>query len=207
MKACTCSRIVMPALVAGSLAVGASSLRAETSASTGAQPAPIILAQAAGNPESPGGPNAQTAAKNADHFFAQNAALSDMVEVTASELAQQKASAARVKSFADQMVKDHTQASNRLNKIAKAKGWSLPTQIDPTHSTAISNLQKQEGADFDRGYMTMMVADHELAVKLFEKEAKDGKDPEAKAHATALLPDLKKHLQMAKSIQGEMKKK
>ena len=129
MKACTCSRIVMPALVAGSLAVGASSLRAETSASTGAQPAPIILAQAAGNPESPGGPNAQTAAKNADHFFAQNAALSDMVEVTASKLAQQKASAPRVKSFADQMVKDHTQASTRLSTIAKAKGWSLPTQI------------------------------------------------------------------------------
>jgi putative membrane protein len=201
------SRILTPALAAGVVAIGASSLRAESSVHAVSHPVGIILAQAAGNPESPGGPNAQTAAKNADHFFAQNAALSDMVEVTASKLAQQKASSPKVKSFADHMVKDHTQASMRLSTIAKAKGWSLPTQIDPTHSTAISNLQKQEGAEFDRSYMTMMVADHELAVKLFEKEAKDGKDSEAKAHAAALLPNLKEHLQMAKSIQGELKKK
>jgi putative membrane protein len=82
----------------------------------------------------------------------------------------------------------------------------LPTQIDPTHATAIETLQKTEGAAFDRGYMKLMVADHELAVELFEKQAKDGKDPDTKAHATALLPGLRKHREMAKTISAQLPK-
>jgi len=189
----------LPAFTAGALSVlAASSLHAAPQ---------ILLAQAAGNTESPGGPNAQTAAQSVDHFFAQNAALSDMVEITASRLAQKKATSPSVKSFADHMVMDHTEASMRLQKIAAAKNWSLPTEIDPTHASAINTLQNTEGAAFDRGYMTMMVADHELAVKMFEKADKDAKDPDARAHASALLPGLQKHLEMAKSINGELTKK
>jgi putative membrane protein len=192
-------RKTVTVLAAGTLSVmGVSNLHAAPE---------ILLAQAAGNPESPGGPNAETAAKSADHFFAQNAALTDMVEIATGQLAQKKASSANVKSFADHMVKDHTDASMRLKKIAAAKNWSLPTQIDPTHATAIETLQKTEGATFDRGYMKTMVADHQLAVKLFEKEAKDGKDPDTKAHATAMLPALQKHLEMAKTINAELTKK
>jgi putative membrane protein len=199
MKSRNFLRKILPVFAAGALsALAAGSLHA----------APLmLLAQAAGNTESPGGPNAQTAAQNLDHFFAQNAALSDMVEITASQLAQKKATSASVKSFADHMVSDHMEASMRLQKIAAAKNWSLPTEIDPTHATAINTLQNTEGATFDRGYMTMMVADHELAVKMFEKAAKDAKDPDAKAHASALLPGLQKHLEMAKSINAELIRK
>ena len=54
--------------------------------------------------------------------------------------------------------------------------------------------------------MKMMVADHKKTVSLFEKEAKSGKDPELKQFAATLLPDLQKHLQMAESVEAEVKK-
>jgi putative membrane protein len=49
------------------------------------------------------------------------------------------------------------------------------------------------------------VKDHEKDVKEFEEEAKDGSDADVKAWANKTLPTLKKHLELAKEIQGKLK--
>jgi putative membrane protein len=45
-----------------------------------------------------------------------------------------------------------------------------------------------------------MIEDHEQDIAKFEKEARSGKDPDARAFASATLPTLKSHLSMIRSI-------
>jgi putative membrane protein len=50
-----------------------------------------------------------------------------------------------------------------------------------------------------------MVDNHEADVQLFESQAADDSDPDAKAFAAKTLPTLKKHLDMIKAIQAKMR--
>lgn len=135
----------------------------------------------------------------ADAKFIEQAALSGMAEVASSELAAKKASSDQVKTFAKQMVDEHRKSNEQLMSLAQARGVTPPTQVDREHQRAMEKLEKLSGAEFDREYMAMQAKDHRKAVQLYEKQAKDGKDPELKSFAQAQLPHLKEHLTMAKT--------
>ena len=45
-----------------------------------------------------------------------------------------------------------------------------------------------------------MIEDHKTDIKEFQKEASEGKDPDAKAFAVATLPTLQAHLTKIQSI-------
>jgi len=194
------------------LAVSAAAVKAapETSA---LQPTGSLLAQATTPPATTAPPagaagssaTAPRKASNPDQKFAEQAAIGGITEVEAGKMAQTKASAAPVKSFAEHMVADHTKANDQLKQLALSKGVMLPTSPDRSHARDLEKAGKLQGADFDRQYMKMMVADHKKTVSLFEKEAKNGKDPELKAFASTLLPDLQKHLQMAQTTERDVK--
>jgi putative membrane protein len=66
-------------------------------------------------------------------------------------------------------------------------------------------MDKMDDATFDKDYMDQMVKDHEKDVKAFEEIAQDGSDADVKAWANKTLPTLKKHLELAKEIQGKLK--
>jgi putative membrane protein len=72
------------------------------------------------------------------------------------------------------------------------------------HNKPLDKLAKLSGADFDREYMKLQVADHDKAVALFEKQSKSGKDAELKAFAARTLPTLKEHQQMARQIHARI---
>jgi len=204
------SRIV-PILAAGALVAGLASVSqaADTPrGQIGEHPAGSMLLAQAPSPAAATGSSAtaQARERNPDQKFVEEAASGGMAEVEAGKLAQSKASAAPVKAFAQQMVADHTKANDQLKQIALGKGITLPTAPDRSHSRDLEKAGKLQGADFDREYMKMMVADHKKTVSLFEKEAKSGKDAELKSFASTMLPDLQKHLQMAQSTEAEVKK-
>jgi predicted outer membrane protein len=49
-----------------------------------------------------------------------------------------------------------------------------------------------------------MIADHQIAVELFESEARDGKDDALRTWARAKLPTLNRHLEMARDLQAKL---
>ncbi len=135
-----------------------------------------------------------------DLAFMNDAAPGGMAEVELGRLALERAASAEVKEFAREMVKDHSEAGEKLQKLAEQKQVTLPPGILPQAQQTKEKLAKLSGAEFDRAYVKAMVEVHEKDVAAFEAVAKNGTDADAKAFASATVPTLKHHLQMIRAI-------
>jgi putative membrane protein len=142
-----------------------------------------------------------------DTKFFEDAAQGDMLEVKLGELAVKNAASEDVRKFGQRMVDDHSKLNAQLAQIAQdKKGVVMPQQLDKKHQNEIEKLSKNTGAKFDHEYMSRMVDEHEKDIKAFEKQAKDGKDPDLKQFASTALPTLQSHLAQAKEIEARVKK-
>lgn len=140
-----------------------------------------------------------------DAKFAVEAANGGMAEVAVAKLAQQKATNAKVKDFANMMVTDHSKANEELMALAKSKNITLPATVTPDKQKEMDDLNKKTGADFDKAYVDAMVDGHKKTVDLFEDGAKNVKDPDLQAFINKTLPTIKMHLQHVQEIQKGMK--
>lgn len=134
--------------------------------------------------------------------FVTQATQSSLAEIQLSQLALQKGASNQTKSYAQQMITDHTQANNQMKQVAAQKKYTVPTSLDPQHQTAKANLSKLSGQAFDTAYMQQMEQDHVKAVSLFQQEANEGQDATLKSWAAKTLPKLQNHEQMAKDMTG-----
>jgi putative membrane protein len=138
---------------------------------------------------------------NSDKAFFENAASAGKFEIEAGKLAQTKASDPQVKSYAEKMISDHTEAADKLEKLAAAKKVTLPTALSKHHQMMLDRLNKDSaGADFDAAYKRQMIASHKEAVSLFDQESKKGQDADVKAFAAETLPKLQMHGGMAHEL-------
>ncbi|MBY4946664.1 DUF4142 domain-containing protein [Cupriavidus respiraculi] len=136
-----------------------------------------------------------------DRSFLENAAQGGLAEVEASKLAEQKASSADVKSFAAQMIKDHTKVNDELKQLASTKGYTPPTEPSVMQRTEMKALSVLDGEKFDKMYSSRIgVAAHEATLKQFREAAQRAQDPDVKAFAAKHVPDLEHHLQMARDL-------
>ncbi|QKJ32542.1 DUF4142 domain-containing protein [Mucilaginibacter mali] len=142
---------------------------------------------------------------NADADFAVAAANGGMTEVAVAKLAQTKSTNAKVKEFADMMVMDHGKANDELMALAKSKNITLPSTISNDKQKEMDDLNKKNGADFDKAYVDAMVDGHKKTISMFEDESKNAKDPDLKAFVDKTLPTIKMHLQHIESIKAGMK--
>jgi putative membrane protein len=133
--------------------------------------------------------------------FVKQVAISDMFEIEASKLAQQKGTAEE-KTFASQMVTDHTKTSTELKGLVsggKVKA-ELPAAIDSSHQSKLDKLKGASGRDFSSEFDSTQVSAHKDAVDLFERYAKGGDNANLKDWAGKTLPALKHHLEMAQEL-------
>ena len=150
-----------------------------------------------------GGQQAQGKLSQQDRKFMMEAAQGGMLEVEASRMALERASSQQVKEFAQQLLKDHTDANEKLMQIAQDKGVKLPKELDAKHKQQLSKLGKLKGDEFDRMYMQELGhKDHKKDIQAFEKQARQGKDAELRTFAEETLPVLQKHLSMAQKVRG-----
>jgi putative membrane protein len=140
-----------------------------------------------------------------DAKFVVDAAAGGMEEVKLGQLAQQRALSPDVKAFGAMMERDHSKAGDRLAAIAKDKNITVPSTIAPDMQKMAEGLQKKNGADFDKSYISMMVDDHKKDIKEFEKEAKTGADADIRAFADSSLHMLRTHLDSAESCNKRIK--
>lgn len=132
--------------------------------------------------------------------FVEDASAKGVAEVEAGKLAQEKGTAADVKTFAAMMIKDHTEANTKLKGIADTKKLEVSDNAMLMDKAKSMILELRSAKSFDQAYANNQVVAHEQTIKLFEKESTDGKDPELKAFATQMLPKLREHLVHAKEL-------
>jgi putative membrane protein len=164
----------------------------------------VLLSAQAPAQSSPPPTKGQPNAAAGDQTFVTQSAIAGMAEVELGKMATQSGSDAKVKSFGQQMVTDHTKAGDELKSIATSKGMTLPTSLDPMHQATRDKLAKLSGAEFDRAYMETMVMGHQTVAKTMMTEANSGTDPQLKAFAAKTLPTVQMHLKMAQDIQNEV---
>jgi putative membrane protein len=133
--------------------------------------------------------------------FVKEVAMSDMLEIESSKIAQQRGSA-DIKAFADQMVADHTKTSTELKGLVSsgAVKAELPTALDSKAQGKLDDLKKAKAEDFADDYSDMQVSAHKDAVSLFERYAKGGDNAKLKDWAGKTLPALRHHLEMAQAL-------
>jgi len=144
------------------------------------------------------------APKTAD--FVKEAALSDMLEIESSKIAEQKGNAEE-KKFAQQMITDHTKTSSELKSLASTSNLTvdIPTALDSSSQSKLDKLREAKAENFASQYDPMQVSAHKDAVSLFERYAKGGDDPKLKDWAAKTLPALQHHLEMAQDMEKNRK--
>ena len=132
--------------------------------------------------------------------FVKEAATSDMLEIEAAKIAEQKGSAEE-KRFAAQMVADHTKTSSELKGlVASGEGVQIPSGLDSSAQSKLDKLRDSKPDSFASQYDPMQLSAHKDAVSLFERYAKDGDNPKLKDWAGKTLPALRHHLEMAQAL-------
>lgn len=134
-----------------------------------------------------------------DAEFVDKAGMIGKVERQASQLALDRSSNADVKAFARRMLDDHARIANELRHIGAQKGVPVQTRmlVDP----AVTALRAKDGRAFDTAYVALAGPPaHEAAIRLYETEAKDGRDPQLRAFAARTLPVLNAHLNAARQL-------
>src|SRR6201989_2982203 len=92
--------------------------------------------------------------------FIKEAATSDMLEIDAAKIAEQKGNADE-KQFAKQMITDHTKTSSALKDLAPAGMKSaLATTLDDSSQKKLDKLRDAKGEDFAGQYDPMQVSAH-----------------------------------------------
>ncbi|MBS1665148.1 MAG: DUF4142 domain-containing protein [Bacteroidetes bacterium] len=150
-------------------------------------------------------PAIPSSVSKADQDFAVNTADAGMTEIQAGQLAQQKGVGKDVKEYGAMMVKDHTEAADKLKAIAASKNITLPSAVSADMQKALDDLQKKEGKDFDKAYIDMMVSDHKKVIGMFNDESKNGSDADIRAFANSTLHTLQHHLDEAQKCKKMMK--
>lgn len=133
-----------------------------------------------------------------DQNLMRQIAYANLAEIEAGKLAQSKSKNEQVRTFAQQMIDDHTKAQGELQQLADSKGVKLPTEPDSKHKNALKKMNTLSGAAFDKSYMKQGgVSDHQNTHNLLQSAEKKATDPELKALAQKMLPTVDQHLKMA----------
>jgi putative membrane protein len=131
---------------------------------------------------------------------------SNLSEIAAGQLAQQRAQSADVKTFAQQMVTEHTQLDTRGSTLASQAGIT-PTLPDSTlprgDAEAMTTLQGAGGgAAFDRAYVAQQIGAHQRTLALVEASIGKAQNAQLKAMLqNEVRPKVAAHLQQAQTLQ------
>lgn len=168
---------------------------------SGCKKAPEPAAQGADNAFNTETPVAAPAA-SAGQVFADTASASDAFEIQSSRLAATKAQSAKVKRFAEQMIKAHTESTAKLGTAAAAASPAIVPagRVTPAQQQTLDALASKTGADFDKAYALAQVEGHQATLAALNAYSASGDVPQLKKFATDLIPIVTAHLNMARGL-------
>ncbi len=139
--------------------------------------------------------------------FVGKASQAGMFEIESSKIALERATNPEIKTFAQQMIDDHTMASAKLKEAMAADGVDMslaPAALEEKYTEKLEDLREADAKDFDEDYMDMQKAAHRKAVKLFKDYADDGENAALKTFAASSVPTLEAHKDHAYKLEAKV---
>jgi putative membrane protein len=146
------------------------------------------------------GRNSSQAAVRADRNFFHEATTDNYLEIQLGQLAERRAQNSAVKQYAQRLVADHTKQQNEWLSMASDNGQGFTPGMGKNHRKKLTNLEKLNGREFDRAFMTQMVQDHKDYIDYFEKEGRAAHSTQVRRLVERDLPTLRNHFNQAKQI-------
>ena len=138
-----------------------------------------------------------------DEKFLMDASMINNAEVAMGRLVLERSANSNVKSFAETVIKSHTEANKELTEIADRLGITLTTALAPNHQAVIAGMQNLSGDDFDRAYVKQQLGDHAATIDLY-KAAGKSKERDLKFYAKDRLSSIEAHYATLKSLDNRL---
>ena len=138
-----------------------------------------------------------------DKKFLRDIAQGGLAEVKMGQLATTKGTTDDVKTFGSRMVADHTQMAKDLSPIADEMGVRLPKDLSKPDQAELEKLSKLSGDDFDKEYITVMLADHRNDLRAFRQESMATNDTALHAEIDKSAAVVREHMGMIVKLAKE----
>jgi putative membrane protein len=139
--------------------------------------------------------SASSVASQQDAQYLRQAHQTNLAEIAAGHLAQQKGSSQTVKNLGAKFVTDHTKLDQALRSVAQNLGVSLPQAPNVNQQAVAARLKATSGSQFDTLFVTTQWAGHMQAMQATQTEITQGSNPQAVKVARDSAPVIAAHHQ------------
>jgi putative membrane protein len=117
------------------------------------------------------------------------------------ELLKNKADSEQIKQLASMLALTQEKENAQVTKLAATKGWTVSAEPTSAQKAMGAALEKQQGAEFDKGVMDKVIAASQQSVGAYETAAQST-DPQIKEFAEKILPLAKERLLLVQRMTG-----
>jgi len=158
------------------------------------------------------GATSPTTAALTDSQIAHIVVTANKIDIDGGKMAQSKTKDKEIKSFAKQMVTDHTSVNKQATDLAKK--LKVTPEDNSTSQTLMkaaqdnmASLKNLKGKEFDKAYVDQEVAFHQQVLDTIDQSLiPNAKNTELKALLEKTRPAIQAHLEHAQHMQSTMTK-
>ncbi len=147
-------------------------------------------------------PKANANGTESTEAFITGLTLSDLYQVEAGKIAQQKGQSQGVKDYAKWVVDDHTLITNQMKHIFAATKTKIPTELGARGKRMIADLHAATPETFDKVYLAQQQTTQAAELTLLSAYAEGGESSDIKPAAAKAVPKIKAHLTKVHELQG-----
>jgi len=141
-----------------------------------------------------------------DEQIAQITDDANSAEIDQAKVAESKAKDPRVKSFAERMVKHHTDAKDKQAKLdIKTDSSTTARKLENDAKTTLSSLKDDSTANFDRDYIADQITEHQQVLDTINNQLlPQVKSAALKNYLNEIKPTVEMHLKSAQDLQRKL---
>lgn len=123
------------------------------------------------------------------------AGAGDMFEIESSKAIMAKTGNAGIKEFAQMMIDQHTQSTEKVKAAAQAAQLTVPAPtLEPMQQQALDRIKSATGTEADRAYLDAQRTAHDQALALHQGYATGGDTAQLKTAAGEIAAVVQRHI-------------
>lgn len=150
---------------------------------------------------------AQTAGSTSTPAFIENAAIGNLYEIEAAQVALRRSHSDEVRDMARRMITDHTAMTHQMRsalRMSETEGVPAPpSDLDTRRRKLVEHLETAPDDAFDKTYLDQQVLAHKENHDLLSGYIRSGSNPQLRSLAAASEPIVKRHLAAIERLQAE----